>query len=73
MLVTRDVWREESYSGDSETDSTAKSIGKVTTKTPAEPAKKAEPPKPQAKPPPKPAAGAKKAGQSTLAGFFKKK
>jgi DNA polymerase delta subunit 3 len=80
--VSKDVEREESYSGESEPEVPAK--GKTT-------AKKAIPPAPARKPSldsnkgssasigsggAKPAVKkveAKKAGQSTLAGFFKKK
>ena len=75
--VSRDVWEEESYSGDSEPEPapavTSSKTSKAAAKKSEEATKKPDPPKQQLKPVPKPAGGAKKGGQSTLAGFFKKK
>jgi len=76
--VTRDEWREESYSGESEPEpepavsakSTQIAVSSLARK-PSDSVKKTDPPKAQSKPAPKSAAG-KKGGQGTLTGFFKK-
>ncbi|KAL1405217.1 hypothetical protein Q8F55_008842 [Vanrija albida] len=84
-MVTKDYFTDESYSGsDTDTEPVSKatksssSSSKVKKETPAAPARASAPAKPAApaRPPPARSTGPKKAaplGQSSLAGFFKKK
>lgn len=81
FIVTRDEWIEESCTDGSEDETAQKSKPAAKPKATAEPPKLVkkssigESSKPAlSKPPPKNiAGGVKKGGQSTLAGFFKKK